>query len=167
VLGLKRAYILAAAHGVQSSQLGRKLVGIVFDRILLVSADGAHGDRGGQLARGAETLPLKQAEQRLTAAIDGLANPEGKPGGLRARLQRFLLNRVKAATLSRFRDADAEKGGVDLLKVRAELEDSVDAKLVERLKSGLNLWTIIVIVGLPAAIAVQTWIAIALLTRGK
>ena len=52
-------------------------------------------------------------------------------------------------TLARFREEGAKHGGIDLLKVKEELEQTVDDKLVEKIRGGLRVWTILVAIGLP------------------
>ena len=57
--------------------------------------------------------------------------------------------------------------GIDLLKVKEEMEQTVDNELVQKLRGGLQLWTALVIVGLPLVVTVQTWVIIMLLhTKG-
>jgi hypothetical protein len=82
----------------------------------------------------------------------------GAQGGwLRRTIQAKLLEAVRKYTLARFREEGAKHGGVDLLKMKEELERTVDDALVQRLCGGLRLWTVLVIVGLPLVVAIQTW----------
>ncbi len=145
-LGSRRGLVLALDHGIRALGLGRATVRLVFDRLP------------------ADRLPLAEAEERLTRAVTGLvaAPPEGGgPGGwLRRRLRDALLRRVQTYTLARFR-RDAPGGGVDLAKIRADLEGRIDDLLLIRLRTGLRLWTAAVVVGLPAVVAAQTYLLLA------
>jgi hypothetical protein len=162
LLGGKRAVVMALAHGLRSLKLGRAVVGLVFEHALGVSSDQTVGDRGGTLTRAVERLPLAQAERRLTSAVSQLlGEPHG--GWLRRRLQARLLRAVQRYTLARFREDGARHGGVDLARVQTELEATVDDRLTARLRHGLNLWTLLVLFGLPAAVFAQTYILLALL----
>jgi hypothetical protein len=66
-------------------------------------------------------------------------------------------------TATRFREEQARHGGVDLAMLQSGLEESADEVLVDKVRAGTALWTIIVIVGLPVTVAAQTYILIALL----
>jgi len=43
----------------------------------------------------------------------------------------------------------------------------VDDALVRKVRRGLWLWTVLVILGLPLVVAVQTWLMLALVARGS
>lgn len=156
VLGVKRAGVLSVAHGLGRLRLGRSLVQLVFDRILKVAdteATSVIGERGGRLV---------QADERLTEAVHGLAG-DSEGGWVRRTLRAKLLGMVHRYTLARFRQEGAAHGGVDLLKVRTELEDTIDDTMVGRVRGGLTVWTVLTVIGLPFVVAVQTWVAILLL----
>lgn len=155
--GTKRAIIMTLAHGLAKLRLGRAAVQLVFNKLLNVSEEEEVGERGGQLAQIVERLPLAQAEKKLTDAVQAIvaAPPDGS-GWFRRKVQNVLLNRVHKYTLVRFREEGAAHGGVDVLKVRKELEDRVDDILVDKLRSGLNLWTIGIIIGLPLVVGAET-----------
>jgi hypothetical protein len=74
---------------------------------------------------------------------------------------------VRRYTLARFRQEGARYGGIDLLKLKDELEQTVDDALVQKVRSGLWLWTALVILGLPLVVAAQTGLMLALLARGS
>ncbi len=162
VLGAKRAMVMAAAHGLGELQLGRSLVRLIFDRMLGVASGGEVGERGGVIVRGVERLPLAQADELLSSAVRGVTG-EAQGGWVRRRIQGRLLEVVRKYTLARFREEGAKHGGIDLLKMKQELEDTVDAALVQKVRGGLRLWTILVIIGLPAVVAAQTWFIIMLI----
>lgn len=166
--GSKRAIIMTLAHGLAKLRLGRSAVQLVFNRLLNVAEEEAVGARGGQLAQIVERLPLAQAEKKLTDAVQAVVNapPDGS-GWFRRKVQGMLLNRVHKFTLARFREEGAAHGGVDVLKVRTELEDRVDDILVHKLRSGLNLWTIGIIIGLPLVVAVETALVYFLILASK
>ncbi len=159
VFGGKRAIVMALAHGFRSLGLGRRVVGAVFDRLLGIAPDQEFGERGGGIARHLERLPLARAEQGLAQAIHQVTD-DGS-GWLRSRIERRLLDTVAKVTLARFRQEGAKHGGVDLVAVRADLESRVDDLLVAKLRAGLNLWTILLILGLPLTVGVQTYILMA------
>jgi len=52
---------------------------------------------------------------------------------------------------------------VDLLKVRGELETRADDLLIAKLRGGLNLWTLLAALGLPAVVAGQVYLALRLM----
>jgi hypothetical protein len=165
LLGGKRAVVMALVHGLRSLRLGRSAVRLIFDRLL--GADpAAQGGEPGALVRVAERIPLAQAERRLTDAVHGLLDTPPAEGGQaswwRRRLHSRLLDLVRKYTLARFRQEGAESGGIDLVKVRVEVEETIDDRLVGRFRSGLNLWTLLVVLGLPVAVFAQTWIVLAL-----
>ena len=72
----------------------------------------------------------------------------------RRHLQGILIRLVQRVTLAAFRK-EGEAGGVDLVKVRADLEERVDGMLVDKLRRGLNRWTIGILLGLPLVVAVE------------
>ncbi|MEO2089284.1 MAG: hypothetical protein ABGY75_07280 [Gemmataceae bacterium] len=166
VFGGKRAMVMGIAHGLGRLRLGRSLIQLVFDRILKINemgAQGAIGERGGRIARTAERVPLARADEMLRTAVHGATGETGQGGWLRRTIQGKLLVLVQKYTLARFREEGAAHGGVDLLKVRTELEDTIDDVVVGKVRGGLKVWTILVIIGLPLAVALQTWIALMLL----
>lgn len=153
MLAIKRAVFTAALTALRAHQVGRALVGLVFGRMLGVQEQEAHGQRGVAVARTAEQLPLAQAEARLRKAVGALMGEPSTDGGgwLRRRLEGFLLERVEALTLARFRQQQAEAGGVDLVLVRDELAAGVDVTLVEKLDSAMLRLTALVVLGTAVA----------------
>ncbi|MFM8274584.1 MAG: hypothetical protein ACKODX_19955 [Gemmata sp.] len=166
VLGGKRAVVLAAVHGLGRLGLGRAAVWLVFDRVLGLAAGGDHGDRGGAVARGLERVPLARAEELLARAVRAAAGDDTRGGWVRRAVRRRVLEAVRRYTLARFRADEAAHGGVDLVRVRDELEGAADEALAKRLRAGVRVWTVLAAVGLPGAVAVQVWIAL-LLLRAK
>jgi hypothetical protein len=168
VLAGKRALVVSLIHGLRTRRLGRSAVGLVFGRLLDVSPGQTPGE-GGAVARAAARLPLAQAEWRLSQAVrDLLGAPVeggGPAGALRRRLQAGLLNRVRTYTLARFREEDAREGGVDLVRVQADLEGRVDDLLAARLKRGVNRWTALVVVGLSVQVLGLAWLGLALVRQ--
>jgi hypothetical protein len=151
-LGAQWAADRGISHALTAWGLGSALVRLLFDRLLGVSGDQQHGERGTVIAQAAEKLPLAQAEERLSRATEALvkASPAGGSGGwLRRRLNATLLGGVQRITLTRFREDGARHGGVDLLKLRSELEGKVDELLLGRLRFLRNLWSALVLLGLP------------------
>jgi hypothetical protein len=163
--GLKRAIALTLAHALGTLRLGAALVRFLFER-LLGMADGQElGERGGAMAKRIERLPLAQAEARLNSVVHQFTGDAEQAGWLARKIQTRLLDAVRKFTLARFRAQEAKHGGIDLLQIRQELEPTIDDKLVEKVSGGLKLWTLIVFLGLPAAAAAQTYLAILLLSH--
>jgi hypothetical protein len=164
LLGGKRAMVMALVHGLRSLQLGQTAVRLVFTRLLGVAESQESGSRNGALVLAAERLPLAQAESRLTAAVNHLlAAPAGEGGWFRRRVRGLLLKTVKRFTLARFREEGDRFGGVDLGKVQADLETRADGMLLRGVRGGLKLWTVLVVIGLPAVVFAQTYLLLVLL----
>jgi hypothetical protein len=100
-------------------------------------------------------------------AVNEVLDTPAVGSGMMHRVKRWLRGRllryVEALTLARFRKSGTEQDGVDLLEVRADLEDRLDAALVARLTRGLRLWTVLILVGLPAQILATVYVVLALL----
>jgi hypothetical protein len=71
---------------------------------------------------------------------------------------------VRKYTLARFREEGATHGGINLFKVREELERTADDVLVQKVRDGMRAWTLLVVVGLPLLVAAQTWATILIVT---
>lgn len=160
LLGGKRALVVAIVEGLRTMGLGRAAVGAVFDRIVKLTG-GAHGERGNALARGLERLPLNQAEAAAREAVDSLIAKPGDGGWLRRTVRTRLVQMAGTYTLARFREEGATHGGIDLVRLRTDLETRVDQTLIDKVRSGMRLWTVLVIVLLPLTVAVQTYLVIA------
>jgi hypothetical protein len=163
ILGAKRAGAMAVAHALGSLRLGRSLVRLVFERMLGVAEADELGERGGRIARNLERLPLAQAAQLLNSAVLSLAGEGEQAGWLRRKIRARLVEVVRKYTLARFRAEGANHGGIDLLKLKEELEQTVDEALVQKVRGALRLWTALVIVGLPFVVAAQTWLLLMLI----
>lgn len=168
VLGLKRAVISAMIDALRSWQLGRKAVRMLFDRLVGPANETPAGATSGMIAGGLQRVPLAEVERRLTGAVRSVLKTSDGPatssaGRLRKRLEVRLLAMTAKYTLTKFRDDDAAHGGVDVAKVRAELEANVDDLIADKLRGGMNLWTLFVLLGLPVVVAAQTYLALALL----
>ena len=149
----KRAVAMALIHALGVHRLGQATVRLVFQRLLGVTPEQPLGERGGMVAQTAERIPLAHVERRLSDAIRDLLRAEAAGGGVRMwvrrQLQRRMLGIVEKYTLARFREADAQYGGVDLVAVQTELESSIDDRLIRKLKWGVDLWTAAALVLLP------------------
>ena len=154
VLGGKRAIGKTAAHGLGSLGLGRTLVQRIFEK-MLGDLEATDGQRGGMI-RHLEKIPLAQAEDFLSRAIR-MVTGDGQTGWLRGLIQSRLLAVVQKYTLARFREEGAKNGAVDFIKVKEGLEQSVDAVLVRKVERGLRFWTVLLSLGLPILVALQTW----------
>jgi hypothetical protein len=161
-LGGKRALAMALAHGLGVLRLGRSLVRLIFERMLSVGDEDEPGARRGRITRGLEGLPLAKADDLLTRAVRAVMGEIGQGGWLRRKLHGRLLEVVRKYTLARFREEGAKHGGVDLVKMRDELEQTIDDSLVQKLRGGLLYPTALAIIGLPLVIAIQTWLIVKL-----
>ncbi|HZU38688.1 MAG TPA: hypothetical protein VFA18_22365 [Gemmataceae bacterium] len=163
VLGIKRATVMVVAQGLGSLRLGQSFVHFCFGRMSGVVEGMEHGERGERIARSLERLPLAQAERMLTGVVQDLTGTMQQGSWLRQKIQTRLLEAVRSCTLARFREEDAQHGGIDLLKVRDELERTVDDVLVQQVRRSLRYWLVLVIIGLPLVVASQTWVIYMLL----
>ena len=167
VLAGKRAIAVTLVHGLRKYQIGSAAVRLVFGRLLGVTAEEEHGERGGWLTRTAERLPLSQAEKRLDDAVHGILSAPSEGGGmtgwLRRRVQNRLVGTVHKYTLASFREENARYGGVDLAKVQSDLGERIDGMLIGKLRGGINVWTLAVLVGLPAQILALDYVVFAFL----
>jgi hypothetical protein len=158
VVGIKRATVIAAAEGLRSARMGRFGVRLIFERILGTGGDPAT-DEKCRIAQGIEKIPLAQAEQRLTDAVSAIlrvdSNAPNRPGWFRRVIQAQLLAGVKKFTLRRFRTENAQAGGVDLVKIGDELENTVDDVLANQLQSKARWLTVFVFGGLVLAVVAQ------------
>lgn len=166
VLGTKHGFVMALIQGVRDFGIAGAVVRVVFDRLLQVDVQQEFGERGGLIAQGLERLPLSQAEQLLSRAIKNLVNAPSSGRGVVGWFQRLLESRLLRAvekyTLERFRDEEAKHGGIDLVKVRTHLETDVDELLVAKLRIGVRLWTVAVLVGMPVVVLGQAWAVLAI-----
>jgi hypothetical protein len=114
-----------------------------------------------------ERVPLAQAEARVKTAVRDLLAAPSERGGLTGfaagRLRARLLRSVEVYTLARFRERDQAEGGVNLAAVRDDLAGRIDGALERRLTQTLNLWTVVVLFGLPAQVFATTYVVLALL----
>ena len=167
ILATKRAIAVTLLDGLHKYQIGSAAVRLIFGRLLGVSATENHGERGGWLTRTVERLPLAEAERRLDEAIHGLVNAPSEGGGqtswLRRRVQNRLLSTVYKYTLAHFRAEHAQHGGVDLVKVQGDLGERIDGMLIGKLRGGINVWTVAVLIGLPGQILALDYVVLALL----
>jgi hypothetical protein len=167
VWAVKRGILMALIQGLKEYSLGKAVVRLLFHRFLGVSENDLSDERGGVIASTVERLPLAQAEKRLRQAVHDLLDSPETGSGLANRARRWLqtqlLRRVEAYTLARFRERGAAEGGVDLLLVQADLENHLDDLLVTKMSRSLRLWTLVVLLGLPAQILGTVYLVMALL----
>jgi hypothetical protein len=166
ILAGKRALVMALIHALRTQRPGASLVRLVLGRLLGPSPGQPAGERGAVMIRTLERLPLAEAERRLNQVVTDLLNvpPEGGLMGLlRRRVQVRLLGSVHTYTLGRFREEGVRHGGVDLLKVQAELGGRIDGLLTAKLQRTMNCWTVLVLLGLPAQVLGLAWVVLGLL----
>lgn len=161
LLAGKRATARGLVVATEEIGLGAHLLGVLFERMLRVDEDGEMGARGVAAAQRVENLPLREAEARLSAAVEQIATaPEeggGVTGGLRRRVRDVALERVAAITLTRFRDEAATAGGVDLVRVRDALAEQVDDFIAEGIEDAALRVTLL---GVGAAVALSVTAAL-------
>lgn len=162
LLALKRALGSALAEGVKKVALGSRIAHLLVARMLAVREEEAHGERGIGLARVAETVPLQEAEIRLTKATTWLLGAEQSSGYFRKKLRGMAVEKVAFVTLARFRDEARTHGGVNLVKVEGELGSWVDAKVLATIEGVLLKVTVLFVV-----VAASVALAAAGLIRAK
>lgn len=147
MLAVKNAVGRGLLLGLEKLSLGKRVLTLIFNRIG-VTDDSAHADRAGTAGRLAETLPLREAEEKVTSAVNGIlaegAGKGGVRGWLMSKLLNSLLTRVQALTLARFRSDANAASGIDLRMVRDELSGLIDAKLASTVASKLNLLNLLI-----------------------
>lgn len=147
MLAVKNAVGRGLLLGLEKLSLGRRVLTLLFNRIG-VTDDSAHADRAGSAGRLAEKLPLREAEEKLTNAVNGMLAEGAEKGGVRGWMMTKLLNailtRVQALTLARFRSDANSAGGIDLRVIRDELSGLIDAKLASTVASKLNLLNLVI-----------------------
>ena len=147
MLAVKNAVGRGLLLGLQKLSLGRRVLTVLFNRIG-VTDESEHADRAGTAGRLAEKLPLREAEQKLANAANGMLAEGAAQSGLRGWMMRKLLNtilvRVQALTLARFRSDTNAASGIDLRLVRDELSGLIDAKLAGTVASKLNLLNLVI-----------------------
>ena len=161
VVAGQRAVAVALLRGLHEYRLGEGLLRLLFERLLGVSDEQAHGQRGGIVAKAAERVPLAQAETRLTDAATALLRTPAAGGGLtgwlRRKVQGRLLRAVERVTLAEFREQGAAHGGVDLVKVQHDLGQRIDGLVADRVGGGAVTMTILALV-----LAILTAVGVAL-----
>jgi hypothetical protein len=158
VIGAKRAMVMIATHALGTLRLGQMLVRLVFERMLRVGRDAEEGGRGERIAQGLGRLPLARAEEALNGAVRSVTGEAQQAGWLRRKLQSRLLEAVRKYTLARFRTEESQHGGIDLPKVKDELERTIDDALVRKVRGSLWIWTALAAIVLPLVVALQTWL---------
>jgi|CXWL01.1.fsa_nt_gi hypothetical protein len=141
ILAIKRGILEAVAVGVRRLGLGRRTLGALIDRMASVGDAEEWKERGGSLVRSAERLPLAEAAARLRGAVEARtgesATTSGARGWLARKVHSVLLDTIETMTLARFREADAQNGGVDVLRVRDELSVQVDELIVAAIRKAM------------------------------
>ena len=149
MLSMKRAVATGLLQGIRGFQLGRRLLELVFDRLLGVQAETKMGERGGLITRTAETLPLAQAESRLSEAVRGLIAAAPSGGGLtgwiRRKLQARVLRAIQSMTLAQFREQGSTGSGVDLMRVRDTLVGKIDRMLEAKVLGAMQSVTVLLV----------------------
>ncbi len=165
-LGHKRGLASMMAYGALQLKLGRSLVRFLFERVLGVTDENEAGNRSGQfvhtlinssLAK-ANSLLQERAEPEVAGMIPRI--------DLLGKLQRRLLGIVEPFALDRFRREQAEHGKIDLLRMKYELEETMDQVLADWVQVNSRYWTALVIFGLPLVVTVQTLVLLWLENRG-
>jgi hypothetical protein len=147
MLAVKNAVGRGLLLGLEKLSLGKRVLTMVFNRIG-VTDESDHADRAGAAGRLAEKLPLREAEEKLTNAVNGMLAEGAGKGGVRGWMMTKLLNatlvRVQALTLTRFRSDTNSASGIDLRVIRDELAGVIDGKLSSTVASKLNLLNLMI-----------------------
>jgi len=146
-LATKNAVLRGLLEGVRGLGLGAKMMNALFGS-LGVTESSPHGERGGLGLRAAEKVPLREAEARLRKAAQSLLHGRSIQGGLRGWLSKKLLTatveRVERYSLARLRADASAHGGIDLLKLQAELASTIDDGLARQLEVQAQRITLLV-----------------------
>ena len=149
ILATKRAVGASLMLAVGELRLGKTTTQWLFAQMLGVDDGAAIGARGVVVATTLERLPLAQLEQRLAEVVDRAVAPDRAATGVRAWLQRKLVARLLGAiaqvTVSRFRSAAADAGGIDLIRVRDELAERMDGLVRDRIAGGTRKVTVLLV----------------------
>lgn len=162
VLGYKQAITAAVIEALRTLRLAGALVKIIFEKMLAISDDGPQAGRGEKLESALTKLPLRNAEARLAAATQAILGDPGESSFFRKIIRNWLVKLVHRYTLRRFRKEDAEHGGIDVVKAKNELENTIDDDIINHVSAPLRLWTFGVAAGLPLLVGLQTWALIKL-----
>lgn len=154
----QRAVLSATARGLETFHLGGSVIRLIFDRINGPAVTEGENPSGGRIAQGLERLPLARAEELLNGGVRSVLGDPAAGGGLRRMIHSRLVTLIGKYTLSRFRAADAEHGGIEVPKLRDELERTVDSALARKVRASRLVPTLLVAVGLPLVVAAQTWL---------
>jgi hypothetical protein len=147
LLGFKRATAGALVRGLGSLQLGRLIVGVVFDKMLRLQPDDATTTAVKPTA-----IERHEAERRLDEAVREVEREGAGDGLVQQAIGRRLLAAVRSYVLGRFA---SEKSLIDLGKIRAESERAIDERLSDHIRSGARLTTWLVVAALPLVAALQ------------
>lgn len=152
---VKRAIFSGLRYGVDELDLGARTVGALFARLVAVrdaeTEKQAAGERGNQLARTTERVPLARLEEQLKKAAELLRSERGGASGyLLGALHRLLVDRVEAITLSELRAEGEQGGGVDVVKARDKIADLVEEKLLGILDGVMLKYTALMALGMVA-----------------
>lgn len=137
VVSIRRALLYALVTAAEKQRIAGRIAATILDGLLGGTEEGAKS----RVARSVERIPLAQATELLRDAIRTRVGETRSRrwlfGILGRRLERSLLRLVERVALDRFR-ADAEHGGgVDLLKVRNELNENADRWIVDLVRRPL------------------------------
>jgi hypothetical protein len=147
VLVVKNTVLQGVLEAVRRVGLGERMVRLVFSKL-----------EGGSVDRSAQRLPLREAEQKVRAVVDGLLAERAAKPGMRAwvarRLSSAVMERVQTITLARLREDDAAHGGVELTRVGVELAGVVDGLIAKQVGDQLNRLNVLVFAGYVVVTAV-------------
>lgn len=147
MLAMKNAIGRGLLLGLEKLSLGKRVLTLLFDRVG-VTDDSTHAERAGAAGRLVETLPLREAEAKVTSAVNGLLAEGAGRGGVRGwlmnKLLTSILTRVQAVTLARFRSDANAASGLDLRLIRDELSGLIDAKLAGTVASKLSALNLVI-----------------------
>lgn len=145
-LAVKRAVGSAVLYGLQKLRIGDRTTALLFERIGIHAVDRA-GERGGEVVKRVERVPLADAERWLRDGVDHVLRVQdaGGAGFFQKRIRQTLVHQISRLTLTRFRAHDKELPGVDLRRVRVEVAERADSALVEAMAGALLKTTVLVL----------------------
>lgn len=166
ILAAKRAIAVTLVHGLRKHRIGSAAVRMVFDRLLGVKTEELHGERGGWMTRTAEHChsrrPRKASITRSTASSMLPPKAAVRSAGCVAA---YRADCSAPSTNTRwYTSATKTPNTAASISSRCGTTSAhIDGMLIGKLRGGINLWTITVLVGLPVQILALDYVVFALL----
>jgi len=146
----RRAFALTLAEGLATMKLGSSVVRLVFDRLPATDKPD-----GAALSPGLQTLKPGEAEHLLANASEVVRREAGQLGGIKEKIQSRLIDLVQKYSLLRVESKPGEP--IDLQSIRRDLEENIDDRLADKMRGTARFYTLLVLIGFPVLVAVQTF----------